>query len=95
MKKVKGVILLLIGVVLGIFLYENWVVAPSFRLFGRDLVQVQVSVIILACFALGFITGALSFLAWARRRQRNAAAASQEEQAPEPQQTAQKQEDQK
>ncbi len=93
MKKIKGIFLLLIGVVLGVFLYENWVAAPYFRFFGRDLVQLTISVIMIIFFSLGFITGALSFLAWAHRRQKNSQAALQQQEAPETQETADQEND--
>lgn len=88
MGKVKGVLLILIGAVLAVFIYENWVLAPHIRLFGRELFQLHTSVIILGFFFLGFLSGVLGCYGWTRAR-RKAAEASGQEQPPETQGPAQ------
>jgi uncharacterized membrane protein YciS (DUF1049 family) len=85
MGKIKSILLLLIGAFLAIFIYENWVAAPYIKLFGKEIIQLHISMIILVFFTLGFILGIVSHLAWIRRRRKTAALASKEEKAPEPQ----------
>jgi hypothetical protein len=84
MAKIKSILLLLIGAVGAVFIYENWVVAPYIKLFGRELIQLNISVIIMAFFLLGVSLGWLGCYSWSRSRRKNAAA-SREEKAPEPQ----------
>jgi uncharacterized membrane protein YciS (DUF1049 family) len=84
MTKIKSIIMLLIGAVLALFIYENWVVAPHIKLFGRDLIQLNISVIIIVVFFLGFLIGWLSCFSWRRTRRKNALA-SRQEKAPESQ----------
>jgi type VI protein secretion system component VasK len=84
MTKIKSILMLLIGAVLAVFIYENWVAAPHIKLFGKELIQLNISVIILVFFSLGFILGWLTCFSW-RRAQRKSAAALSEQKAPEPQ----------
>jgi hypothetical protein len=86
MGKIKSILLLLIGAFLALFVYENWVAAPYIKLFGKEVIQLNISIIIVIFFALGFILGVLSHLAWIHRRRKTAAAiTSKEEKAPESQ----------
>jgi uncharacterized membrane protein YciS (DUF1049 family) len=84
MGKIKSILMLLIGAVLAVFIYENWVAAPYIKIFGRELIQLNISVIIIAVFLLGFIIGWLSCYSWSRTRRKNVEA-SREEKAPEAQ----------
>ena len=93
MGKVKSVVFLLLGAVLAIFLYENWVPAPVIKIFGKEIGTLSNSLIIIICFVLGFLSGSLVCLAWCRRRDRLRAASSAPQQAPEAQE-AQKQQEQ-
>jgi hypothetical protein len=88
MGKIKSILMLLIGAVLAVFIYENWVAAPYIKLFGRELIQLNISVIIIAVFFLGFIIGWLSCYSWRRTRRKNTMA-SGEEKTPESQDPAQ------
>jgi hypothetical protein len=92
MGKIKGIMLVLIGAFLALFIYENWVAAPYIKLFGREVIQLNISIIILIFFALGFFFGLLSYLAWTHRRQRTADPALREEKAPESQSPSQQEE---
>jgi Na+/H+-dicarboxylate symporter len=88
MTKIKSIITLLIGALLALFIYENWVAAPHIKLFGKELVQLTISLIIIIVFSLGLIVGWLGCLGW-RRARRRSAPVSGEEKAPEPQSGAQ------
>lgn len=92
MGKVKSVILLLLGGVLALFMYENWVAAPYIKLFGRELVQLQTSFIIIVVFFLGFICGWLGHFGWGRSRRSLADPALSQEDVPEPQSPQQQEE---
>ncbi len=83
MGKIKSILMLLIGAFLAIFIWENWVETPYIRLFGREIIQLNISIIIISFFALGFILGWLSHFGWTRRRQKTAGLTSREEKAPE------------
>lgn len=85
MGRVKSVIFLLLGAFLAIFLYENWLPAPVIKIFGKEILTVSVSLIIISCFILGFLTGSLSCLAWYRRRAHQTAGPSAPKEAPEAQ----------
>lgn len=89
MGRVKSVVFLLLGAILAIFLYENWVPAPVIKIFGKEIITVSNSLIIIICFCLGFLTGSLVSLAWSRRRASLAAAPSTPKEAPEAQETQQ------
>ena len=67
MGKIKSILMLLIGAFLAVFIYENWVAAPYIKLFGREMIQLNISIIIISFFALGFILGWLSRFSWTRR----------------------------
>jgi heme/copper-type cytochrome/quinol oxidase subunit 2 len=92
MGKIKSVILILVGAFLSLFIYENWVAAPYIKLFGREIVQLNISIIILIFSVLGFILGILTHLAWIHRRRKTAAMALGGEQAPEAQSPEQQEE---
>jgi uncharacterized integral membrane protein len=92
MGKIKSLLMLLIGAILAIFIYENWVTAPYIKLFGREVIQLNISIIILLFFALGFMLGMLSCFAWTRNRRKTAEPASGEEKAPESQSPTQQEE---
>ncbi len=77
--------MLLIGAILAVFIYENWVTAPYIKLCGREVIQLNISIIILLFFALGFMLGMLSCFAWTRSRRKTAEPASGEEKVPESQ----------
>ena len=92
MGKIKSLLMLLIGAILAIFIYENWVAAPYIKLFGREVIQLNISIIILLFFALGFMLGMLSCFAWTRSRRKTAEPASGEEKVPESQSPTQQEE---
>jgi|GEM_PF-1829753 len=78
MAKIKSIVLLVLGAMAAIFLYENWVPAPVIKIFGKEIITLSNSLIIILCFSLGFLTGALLCWAYWRRRTRLAASPSQE-----------------
>jgi hypothetical protein len=82
MGKIKSILLLLIGAVLAIFIYENWVTAPYIKLLGREVVQLNISIIILIFFALGFILGFLSHLSITSKRRQSTGSSSETEKSP-------------
>jgi uncharacterized integral membrane protein len=92
MGKIKNLLMLLIGAILAIFIYENWVTAPYIKLCGREVIQLNISIIILLFFALGFMLGMLSCFAWTRNRRKTAEPASGEEKVPESQSPTQQEE---
>ena len=83
MGKIKSLALLLLGAIAAVFLYENWVPAPVIKIFGKELIILSNSLIIIICFLLGFLVGGLLSWAWWRRRARLQASKTQE--APEAQ----------
>jgi uncharacterized integral membrane protein len=85
MGKIKNLLMLLIGAILSIFIYENWVTAPYIKLFGREVIQLNISIIILLFFAFGFMLGMLSCFALTRSRRKTAEPASGEEKVSESQ----------
>jgi hypothetical protein len=95
MGKIKSIVLILIGGFLALFFYENWVTAPCIRIFGKEIIQLNTSIIILSFFALGFILGALTHFAWIQRRRKNSEPVSGEQQAPETQSPSQQENNQK
>jgi hypothetical protein len=92
MRKFKSILLILLGGLLAIFLYENWIPAPHLKIFGKEIVQVNISLLIVVCLAFGGIFGFLSHVALSRSRKKKAPADLGEEKAPEPQEPAQPQE---
>ncbi len=92
MKKIKSLLLLLIGAVLALFLYENWITAPYIKIFGKEMIQLNISLIILIFLALGFLLGMLSHFAWIQQRRKNLRMASGEQKAPESQNPSQQEE---
>jgi hypothetical protein len=95
MGKIKSLLMLLIGAFLAIFLWENWVAIPYIKLFGREVIQLNISIIILLFFALGFMLGMLSCFAWTRSRRKTVEPALKEEKAPESQNPTQQEEKKK
>ncbi|MGQ9920102.1 MAG: hypothetical protein ACUVRZ_02110 [Desulfobacca sp.] len=83
MGKIKSVVFLLLGAILAIFLYENWVPAPVIKIFGKEIGTLSNSLIIISCFLLGFLSGSLVCLAWSRRQARLTVASGASQQAPE------------
>ncbi len=92
MSKVKSVIFLVLGGLLAIFLYENWLPAPAIRIFGKELVTISNSLIIIICLTLGIMTGGIMGLMWSRRRERALLSQTGPEEAPEKQQHRQQEE---
>jgi hypothetical protein len=68
------------------------VAAPYIKLFGREIIQLNISIIIFIFFTMGFIFGLLSHLAWTHRRQKTADPALSEQKAPESQSPSQQEE---
>lgn len=95
MGKVKSVVFLLLGAILAIFLYENWVPAPVIKIFGKEIGTLSNSLIIIIFFLLGFLSGSLICLAWFRRRARLTAASSAPQNAPETHKAQQQHEEEK
>ena len=56
MRKIKSILLLIVGGILALFFYENWVTAPCIRIFGKEVVQLNTSVIILYFFSARFFS---------------------------------------
>jgi hypothetical protein len=92
MKKIKSILLLLIGGLLALFFYENWVTAPCIRIFGHEIIQLNTSIIILTFFLIGFLLGILGHYTWIQRRRKKVAAASGDQKAPESQNSSQEEE---
>jgi hypothetical protein len=85
MTKIKIFLLIFITFLLTYFIIENSVLAPPIKLFGKELFQIHLSIIIVAAFFLGLIFGWLSHFNWSRNRRKNARLASGEQKAPESQ----------
>lgn len=92
MTKIKIFFLILITFVLTYFMFENSILAPPIKLFGYQLFQIHVSIIIITSFLLGVIFGWLSHFNWSRNRRKNAAIALREQNAPDSQNTDQQEE---
>lgn len=92
MRKVKSILLVVVGGLLAIFLYENWLSAGYLKMFGKELIQVNVSLLMVFCLALGGIFGFLGHLALSRSRKKPAPGDLAEEQAPEAQESDKSQE---
>jgi hypothetical protein len=92
MAKIKIFLLILATFIITYFIIENSILAPSIKLFGKELVQLHTSVIILISFWLGLVFGWLSHFSWTRNRRKNVGPASREEKAPEPQTPTQQEE---
>lgn len=93
MGKVKSVVFLLLGAFLAIFLWENWVPAPIIKIFGKEIITLSNSLIIIICYVLGFLTGSLVCLAWSHRQRTRLKTASSAPQQPIETQEAQKQQE--
>lgn len=76
MNKVKVLLILVAGAVIGLFFYENWGLAIPIKLFGKELCSLPGSLIIMICFVLGFLMGWLGHVSWRRQRRRKAEAAT-------------------
>lgn len=85
MGKIKSILFLIVGAVSAIFLYENWLPAPPIRIFGKELVTISNSLVMIISLSLGLLIGLLIMLAFYRRRTRAMAAASAPQQTPESQ----------
>jgi len=86
MSKIKAVLFLVIGGMVALFFYENWGLPLPIKLFGKDLLTLPGSLIILVTFVIGFLFGWLGHVSWRRQRTRKAqAAAASREQQPPPQ----------
>ena len=83
MTKIKILLLIFITFLLTYFIIENSVSAPPIKLFGKELIQVQLSIIIIASFFMGLIFGWLSHFSWSRNRRKKIGLASGEQKAPE------------
>lgn len=83
MKNAKIVVLLILVALLAIFLYENSMQFSTLKFFGRELVKIHNSVVIILSFVLGFLSGWLGHVRWRRQRQLAAAVASRKEAEPE------------
>jgi uncharacterized integral membrane protein len=92
MRKIKSILLLVIGGFLALFFYENWVTAPCIKIFGKEIVQLNTSIIILTFFLLGFLLGIFSHYAWIQHRRKKVVRASGGQQAPESQNSGQQEE---
>ncbi|MBM4287986.1 MAG: DUF1049 domain-containing protein [Deltaproteobacteria bacterium] len=68
MGKIKALLLVLMGALLTVFFLENWVAAPPLKIFAKEVVELQTSLIIIICLALGFIGGWLSGFNQTRQR---------------------------
>lgn len=95
MRKIKSILLLMVGGILALFFYENWVKAPCIRIFGQELVQLNTSIIILIFFLMGFFLGIISHLSWTQQRRKKISPVLGEQKAPEPQKPGQQKEEKK
>ena len=95
MRKIKSIVLLLIGGFLALFFYENWVTAPCIRILGQEVIQLNTSIIILTFFLIGFFLGILSHITWAQQRRKKVAPVSGGQKAPESQNPGQQEEKKK
>jgi hypothetical protein len=95
MAKIKISLLILFTFVITYFIIENSILAPPIKLFGKEIIQLYTSFIILISFCLGLLFGWLGHVSWRRsRRRENAATASREQKVPEPQSPQQQEEKQ-
>lgn len=92
MRKIKSFLLLLIGGLLALFFYENWVKAPCIKIFGQEIVQLNISIIILSFFLLGFFLGIVSHFTWTQQRRKKISPVSGDQKAPESQNPGQQEE---
>jgi uncharacterized integral membrane protein len=92
MTKIKIFLLICITFVLTYFIIENSVLAPPIKLFGKELFQIHLSIVIIAFFFLGLIFGWLCHFNWSRTRRKKAQLASREQKAPESQDPDQQEE---
>ncbi len=74
MGKVKALLLFLLGGIIALFFYENWGLPLPIKLFGKELVTLPGSLIIMVTFLTGFIFGWLAHVGWRRQRSRKAQA---------------------
>jgi uncharacterized integral membrane protein len=92
MAKIKIFLLVLITFVITYFIIENSIPAPPIKLFGKELIQIQLSVIIIVSFLLGLIFGWLICFSWKRSRKNKQGVLLGEEKAPESQNPSQQEE---
>jgi len=80
MTKVKGIMLLLLGILVAAFAWENVKPAPPLKLFGFDLMVLPTFIIVYSNLLVGFLAG---WIAHALKVKRNRRAALESAQAPE------------
>ena len=95
MAKIKIFLLIFITFLLTLFIYENSVLAPPIKLFGKEIIQIHISIIIITSFVLGAIFSWLGHFTWSRARRRSAELALRDQKAPESQDTDQQEEKEK
>ncbi|AEB10230.1 lipopolysaccharide assembly protein LapA domain-containing protein [Desulfobacca acetoxidans] len=79
MAKIKIFLLILFTSLLTYFIIENSVLAPPIKVFGKELIQLHTSLIIIIFFVLGFILGWLGHVGWRHRRRKAAESSLGEE----------------
>jgi Lipopolysaccharide assembly protein A domain len=95
MAKVKIFLLISITALLTWFIYENLILAPPIKLFGQEIFQLHISVIIMSSFLLGLIFGWLGHVGFIRNRRKSAELALREQQVQDAQEDNQQEETKK
>jgi len=73
MTKAKGLVLLVIGVALVIFTWENWhFPEPPIQFLGLRFMPLPHGLIVICTFLLGFLVGWATFAVRAKRHQKQA-----------------------
>ncbi|MBM4275837.1 MAG: hypothetical protein FJ134_15455 [Deltaproteobacteria bacterium] len=88
MSKTKGLLLLILAILVGVFAWENNQPTPPLKLFGLDLMVFPTFIIVYSCLLIGFAAGWVAHALRIKKKKRQAAAASvQTPEEPEPQKT--------
>lgn len=85
MSKTKGLLLLFLAILVGVFAWENNQPAPPLKLFGLDLMVFPTFLIVYSCLLIGFAAGWVAHALKVKKKKRQGAAASaQTPEEPEP-----------
>lgn len=77
MSKVKGAVLFLLGALLALFAYQNWIYpAPPIRFLTFTFPPITHSLIIFSCLFVGFVVGWLVHFRKSRKAEKPAPASS-------------------
>ncbi len=77
MSKVKGAVFFLLGALLALFAYQNWIYpTPPIRFLTFTLPPITTSLIIFSCFLIGFVFGWMVRFRRSRKAERPAPVSS-------------------